>query len=372
MALSWDATYFDGKTAKSHEVKVRFETADITFSNSSGAELRWPYKKVEVEDLKNEIRITYRKEPDATLVILGSALQALTEQAPFLRAEKRRQRKFIGLVTGLTAAAAASAVFLFVIIPSLATSMARNTPIETEMQIGENLASQIQLFFPPCKNEEAHKLLAPIVQDFAKAGGIEYDVELTLVNTQIPNAFALPGGQMMATRGFINAVGDDQEAFWAVVAHELAHVKNRDGMVALYRNLGLSTLLEIITGGSGLAQQAVLVGGQLTDLSYTRGQEQAADDTAYEIMRAMNLNPAALGRALSALTSAIVSEEKDGSSDSSERNRFSEWLRTHPNTEKRIDRAKTQSENEGNPLPLSRAEWSSIQIACEVNIFNSE
>lgn len=367
MAGSHKATFYDGKTAISQSVGIKFGASDIVFSGSTGVEHRWPYAQVLPENLATETRLTIKTEPDATLVLSKETFDTLTQYAPDLRANKRNRRKFAELIVGLTSVAAVTAIFVFVIMPSLATQLANRTPIETEQQIGKNLTGQIQLIFHPCENDEAHAILNPIVQELAAAGGIEHDVELTLVHTRLPNAFALPGGQMMATRGFLDAVGEDQEAFWAVIAHELAHVKNRDGMVAVYRNLGLSTLLELVTGGSGIAQQAVLVGGQLTALSYTRGQEQAADDTAYDILDANSLNPAALGRALGALTKSIEKIDKDDANILPDGVEVPEWLQSHPDTEQRIKRAQARSKASSRELPLSSEMWDKVRFACDAD-----
>ena len=367
MAGRHPAVFYDGKTAIAHSVGIQFGAAEIIFSDSTGVEHRWPYAEVLSEKLATEARLTIKTEPDATLVLSNATYEALTGYAPDLTAEKQRRRSFAKLIVGLTSVAAVTAIFVFGVVPSLATTLAKRTPIETEQQIGENLASQIQLIFRACDNDEAHAILNPIVQELAEAGGIEHDVELTLVRTPLPNAFALPGGQMMATRGFLDAVGEDQEAFWAVIAHELAHVKNRDGMVAVYRNLGLSTLLELVTGGSGFAQQAILVGGQLTALSYTRGQEQAADDTAYDILDANSLDPAALGRALTALTNSIKQTREDDTKASPLGFEIPEWLESHPDTEQRIERAEARSSPGSAALPLSAEMWDKVRFACETD-----
>ncbi len=367
MAGTHPAVFYDGKTAIAHPVGIKLGEAEIIFSDSAGVEHRWPYAEVLPENLATETRLTIKTEPDATLVLSNATFEALTHYAPDLTAEKQRRRNFTKLVVGLTSVAAVTAIFVFGVVPSLATTLAERTPIETEQQIGENLASQIQLFFRACENDEAHAILKPIVQELAEAGGIEHDVELTLVRTPLPNAFALPGGKMMATRGFLDAVGEDQEAFWAVIAHELAHVKNRDGMVAVYRNLGLSTLLELVTGGSGFAQQAILVGGQLTALSYTRGQEQVADDTAYDILDANSLDPAALGRALAALTKSIKQAGEDDTNASPDGFELPEWLESHPDTEQRIERAKARSNTISGALPLSPEMWDKVRFACDID-----
>jgi Zn-dependent protease with chaperone function len=158
----------------------------------------------------------------------------------------------------------------------------------------------------------------------------------------------------------MNAIGDDQEAFLAVIAHELGHVRARDGMRAVYRNAGLGVALEIVTGGSGAAQQAVLVGGQLSQLRHNRIQEAAADETAAEIMARADLDPAALARAFEAITHY----DYDPSEDDGERS-LPTWLRTHPDTQARIKAALARKGASG-PLPLSESEWRAAANACDV------
>lgn len=364
---SYSATFFDGRSASSQTVEVAFIDEGIDFTAAGGESHLWPYRRVRVERLDGVVRLTNKKLPDALLILPDAAHAGLVTKAPMLAVKQQQQRHFTQLIIGLTLAAAAVAIFVFVVMPRAATSLARNTPIDLEEQIGENLASQFQAIFRPCRNEITEQMLAPIVDEFAIAGEVGIDVTLRFVRTDMPNAFALPGGQMMATRGLLITLESDQEAFWAVIAHEMAHVKNRDSMVALYRNLGFSTLLEIVTGGSGVAQQAILLGGQVSAMNYSRQQETDADEKAYDIMEALGLNPAALGRGLHALAHEADNPEDNDAFDVTLVGDIPEWLESHPDTNGRIRRAQMRQSLTSETLPLSDEDWQQVVTSCNLH-----
>ncbi|MEO1043525.1 MAG: M48 family metallopeptidase [Pseudomonadota bacterium] len=355
---TWNGTYFDGQSAASQTVEVTICQQGLRFSDKQGFDHLWSYRRIHIERLSDQCRLTYRGARDASMLLAFDAVEELTAAIPYLRESNRRRRQFAAMVAALTIVAGSFAFLVFGVMPAASTWLARNTPTELEEQIGENLASQVQLIFRPCESEEADALIAPVVERFADVASIDIDVEMTLVRTDMPNAFALPGGQMIATQGLLDALENDQEAFWAVVAHELAHVKHRDSMVAVYRNLGISTVLEVITGGSGVAQQAILIGGQLNNLSYTRGQEQRADEAAIELLASQSLNPAALGRALAAISEGIGDDDSKIGAD------WPEWMQTHPDTEKRIEAAFRYNEDLEATLPLNEDDWTRVVSAC--------
>ncbi|MEM0930627.1 MAG: M48 family metallopeptidase [Pseudomonadota bacterium] len=353
---SWPATYFDGIRPIEQNVLVRFGDDGLILIGADGSSWNWPYRKIDVERLEEDSRVTCRVHADAVLKLSHDVADRLADFRAFIQAMDHRKRRFAMMVSTLTGAAAVILAAVFVGMPKAAGWFAHQTPLELEQQIGENMASQAKLIFRPCNNQRADELLAPTVSEFAEAAEITYPVELTLVRTELANAFALPGGQTMATRGLLDLLADDQEAFWAVVAHELAHVKNRDSLTAVFRNLGVSTLLEFLTGGSGLAQQSILLGGQLTEFSYSRQQERRADDLAYDILEDRGMDPAALGRGLAALTEALESDD-----DLS----VPEWMSTHPATDQRIARATERADPQTAPMPLTDEEWQEVVSACE-------
>ena len=269
----------------------------------------------------------------------------------------------LGYTTGLIS------IFLFFGVPKMAGPLASATPKDFETQMGENFSKQINLIFRPCKGSPtATTRLQPYLDKMAEEGEVGFPIVFTFVNVSAPNAFALPGGHVMATRGLLEAVGDDHEAFMAVMAHELGHVKSRDGLQAFYRNMGLGLVLEVITGGTGVAQQAVAITAQLNQLHHTRLQEARADDTAFAIMDKLNMDPAALSRAFKAIVAKSSADDSDETTPKADINKRKKrsipgWLRSHPATDGRIERAQQRANDQAADF-ISNQDWQVIKSAC--------
>jgi predicted Zn-dependent protease len=359
MAPSFEGRFFDGKSADAAPAVATFERGGL-FVELPDRQFTWRYREIVVLDRReDECRLGAKSEPDAALVLPEEACDVLRGQAPDHHGPHVAGRRLAAAVAVMVLVAGAVAALLFVGVPAASGPMARATPKSFETRIGSNMAAQIQTVFRRCGSDEAAALIEPVLADMAAKGDVGFEIEFEFVRTNAPNAFALPGGQVMATSGLLDAVGEDQEAFLAVMAHELGHVRGRDGLRAFYRNAGLGMLLEIITGGSGLAQQAVLIGGQLTQLRHTRQQEAEADEAAYDIMARTGLDPAALARAFEAITRhvGVVASDDDDDRD------LPNWLKTHPDTDERIASAKARK-SKTQALPLTEEEWQVVSAAC--------
>ena len=189
--------------------------------------------------------------------------------------------------------------------------------------------------------------------------------KVAVADSRVPNAFATGRSQKSAavcvTTGIMNTL--DQEELEGVIAHELAHVKNRDVMVMTIASF-LSTIAFLIVrwgwlfaGGRdrGGQQAAPVIVAILASLvvwivsfllirALSRYREYAADRGAAVITG----KPSALATALMKIDSGMEKVPKDDLRSEAEMNAFfiipirSGWLgrlfSTHPSTEKRIDR----------------------------------
>ncbi len=358
--LAFDARYFDGKTGHAQQARVKIRKDGLAI-DAQGETVIWLYEDL-IPGPKNkvDIRLSNKKTPDAALALPLAAQDALHDAAPEIFSGAHERRRMAALIAALVIGAGLVTGGIFFGVPAASGPMAKRTPKDLEIQIGENLAAQINTFLKPCGSEEASAAISPVIDDLATSGEVGFPIRFQFVKASAPNAFALPGGQVMATSGLMTALGDDQEAFLAVIAHELGHVRARDGMQAVYRNAGLGAALEIITGGSGAAQQAVLVGGQISQLRHTRIQETAADEAAIEMLEATGRNPAALARAFEAITEH---SHDYGEKESKSKRSLPIWLRTHPNTDERVEQARARTAPAG-ALPLSEEGWRIVASAC--------
>jgi len=153
----------------------------------------------------------------------------------------------------------------------------------------------------------------------------------TFLNSDVINAFALPGGQVFITRGLVERM-DNEAQLAGVIGHEIAHVTARHANNRLSRQMGI-TLAAAIAGAfidPDSEEMQLLVGGLVTGagvyaLSFDRGQESESDELGMRYMAQAGYNPQAQLEVMRILAQA------------SEGPRQPEWLSTHPLPETRID-----------------------------------
>jgi predicted Zn-dependent protease len=114
---------------------------------------------------------------------------------------------------------------------------------------------------------------------------------LLVTESREVNALALPGGIVVFHRGLL-ARARTAEEVQGVLAHEMAHVQKRHGVLGLARSIGLDLLVQQLQGGeSGVLDTLVRDSGRLLDLKFSRDHERAADDGGWDLLAAARVNP---------------------------------------------------------------------------------
>ncbi len=164
----------------------------------------------------------------------------------------------------------------------------------------------------------------------------------TILDSDIVNAFALPGGYVYVSRGLVNLARDEAELA-GVLAHEIGHITARHS-AERYGNTLLANLAvvgaAILTGDGSVGQ----LGGQAAQLalaSYSRSQESEADMLGIRYLSRAGYDPEAMSSFLSQMEAqARLSAQiagKPGQADS-----FN-ILQTHPRTADRVRDAARQA-----------------------------
>jgi predicted Zn-dependent protease len=164
--------------------------------------------------------------------------------------------------------------------------------------------------------------------------------QLTILNSPVVNAFALPNGRLYVTRGLL-ALANDTSEVAAVLSHEIAHVTLRH---ASQRNelQARSDLIERVAENVlNNSQEAAVVQDQArsTLASFSRSQELEADKTGIAVLARAGFDPYGAPRFLTAL----------GRSASSTDNGGSDRAASHPSTSERIGRALQAARRAGSP-----------------------
>ncbi|HEY0955034.1 MAG TPA: M48 family metallopeptidase [Roseateles sp.] len=105
-----------------------------------------------------------------------------------------------------------------------------------------------------------------------------------------PNAFALPGGDVVITDELLKLLDDEPDAVLTVLAHELGHVQHRHGLRMLLRAGAISVVTSVIVGdfSSLLAAAPAL----LATSAYSRDNERQADAYGRALARAGGVDTA--------------------------------------------------------------------------------
>jgi predicted Zn-dependent protease len=174
------------------------------------------------------------------------------------------------------------------------------------------------------------------------------DFTVTLLNSPVNNAFAIPGGYIYVTRQLVALMNNEAELA-GVLGHEVGHVAaqhSRKRQSAAQRNSILGVLGAILGGailGNGtagqLAQKFALQGSQMATLSYSRGQETESDNLGIAYMNKAGYDPKAMANVLQSLANQNALEAKlMGTSNS-----IPTWASTHPDPASRVRAAFTKA-----------------------------
>jgi len=164
----------------------------------------------------------------------------------------------------------------------------------------------------------------------------------TMGEKQIPNALALPSGDIIVTDRFIELC-QSQGEMDSVLLHEIGHVSHRHGLESLIKATFITVIAMSVFGdNSGLADMGVGLGSLLLTSSYSRQHESEADVYAFEKMLEAGIDPANFSSIMRRMTADL----RDGkvAENQTESDEFMDYFASHPNTQERIDLANKYSE----------------------------
>ncbi len=210
---------------------------------------------------------------------------------------------------------------------------------ESERRLGAEQHPLLLAEFGGSYDRPEAAYLRRIGEKLAGAAELSDQCTFTLVNSDVVNAFAVPGCYIYVTRGLMGIVNSEAELA-SVLAHELGHIVadhgERQQKRSLWRQLGVLAV-GFVTGSEALTRLAGNAAGFFT-LRYSRKQEYESDDLGIRYLAAAGYDPHAAADMLDALGRNEQYVARTRGRD--EAKGVPEWARTHPLTENRIQRSR--------------------------------
>ena len=348
------ATFFDGKSNRRRAVSLSLGD-QLEIAGDEGALAAWSYDDIRRADSPSGIlRVTCLTAPAlARLEIRDPTVAAELVSRCTKIDEHLLGRRGVATIIGWSLAATVSiiAVILFG-VPLAADRLTPLVPQAFERRLGEAADAQVKTVFTGriCDNAPGQAAFIKLVNAVREAAGLDASVQSAVLSNPTANAFALPGGKVYLFEGLL-AKAQNPDEIAGILAHELGHLKHRDGTRNLIYNGGTSFLVGLLFGditGSG----ALIFGSRsLLSASYSREAEQNADTFSIDVMHRLGRSPKPMGE----LMFRVTGKEGD---------RSLSILASHPLTEHRLARMSKEARPVTGPPLLTAAEWSSLKVIC--------
>ena len=356
------ARFSDGKTAGARDATVALSSRGIEITlNDPYQQYIWPYASLSAgEPLRDhavDVLLSSREAMGASLFVPGQSFAAeLQQHTPHLtaRAERwRNARPWLG-VTGLI-------VGFFAVITAAGWSplrtLAVTLPDSWRDRLGEQAILSMTDGFKKCAERDGLAALKTLTDRLSKVSGTGRPFDVVVYDWSLMNAFAVPGDQIVITKGLIDKAQSADEIA-GVLAHEMGHGIELHPETGIIRAIGLATAVELMMGGSSgtLANFGLI----LAQLGYTRTAEREADLQAIRVLREAAISPQGLGDFFKR-----VAEMEGERSGPASRMQGIDILRTHPPTEERSALVLRQPKYPSTPA-LDAASWRDLKGICSV------
>lgn len=224
-------------------------------------------------------------------------------------------------------------------------------PVEDDVELGRQVAEEIagkpeefpvlsQTAYP-----DAYNYLNAMKSEILSSDAVEYadlfPYELKIIDQDVLNAFATPGGYIYVYTGLIKYL-DNADDLAGVLGHEIAHAERRHSVNQLKKSLGIQFLISIVAG-EGTSDQIAALASNLLALKFSRDDEAEADE--YSVIYLGDTDYACNGAA-----SFFEKLESEGAGGGPE------FLSTHPSPTNRVADINAKATEDGcdtNPIAES-------------------
>ncbi|MCE3224860.1 MAG: putative Peptidase, family [Nitrospira sp.] len=238
-------------------------------------------------------RTLYLKDPALIVAFRRTAPPELTDSleraAEHVRRARHNHRWLWGSAAGMVVGLGLLIWFGSDLIVDWAVA---RIPIEWEQKLGEAVYQDALSKDTVLKEGAAVGAVLEMTQRLTdKIPHNPYKFQVSVVQSPVVNAFALPGGYVVVYTGLMKKAESGEEVA-GVLSHELNHVLQRHGLERMVKMLGLAAVVSIVVGDQqGLIGLAKELGLNLVTLKFGREQETEADVTGIRLLSDARIAP---------------------------------------------------------------------------------
>jgi Zn-dependent protease with chaperone function len=344
--MNLKAFYFDGKSSRRHTVRLEVEEGVLRVYAPEQT-YHVPLRELRISEPQGRAPRTLGLADGAYCEMeQGMPLQALLDElghreSVVARIQNRWRWSFLSLVAVILTLTAA---YLWG-LPLGAKIIAPQIPVSAMREISATVLEELDGYLlraTRLSEERQQKIrlgfqrMVELDPELRPYGGPQLLFRSSGIG---PNAFALPGGQVILLDELAKLNTDEE--ILAVLAHELGHLNKRHGIRQLIQSSVVAAITTAYLGDISYAASATTA--LVLESGYSRDMEREADAYAAEMLARQGKSPALLANALEKMEGFYRDQEK--SKDKARKNKKDEqdfdWFSSHPDTEERIQWLKT-------------------------------
>jgi predicted Zn-dependent protease len=204
---------------------------------------------------------------------------------------------------------------------------------QQEVQMGQQEAQQVNAQLPMVQDAVINNYVNALGNRIAsRTSRADLNWQFAVVNSDMVNAFALPGGFIYVNRGVLERASNMSEVA-GVLGHEIEHVVRRHSVKQMENAQGANVgvgILCALTGvcQSGVAQAAINIGGTAVFAKFSRTDEIQADEGGFNNLIRAGISP----RGMYTLFQKLLAEEQRSGGGGA----TAGWFSDHPGTQDRL------------------------------------
>lgn len=381
----------DGKSAVIHDVRLSLEGDGMRIVGEGGEDHGlWLYDTMRLVEDPNPERPVRLRPVEGDLARLEVADHAILAKLAAVAPDLNRTGARDPAQWRRAAIWAASLVVVFggigFVLSQSAPLIATMIPMSVEDRIGRTAVGQVAAIFGgfksveelTCGNAAGVAALDSLTAKLKSVDDSPYVFNVRVLDIDIPNALAAPGGHILIFRGLLDMAETPDEVA-GVLGHEMGHVIHRHATTNLVRAVGIDALIiPLISGGTMAGDMVSGLGKMALQASYSREAERDADLVAVDMLTRTGIRADSFPGLLLRIEKKYGIEHDDGEesdggdadADGDADGKGSETsfslpdiLSSHPATPERVAMVAKAAKAGGGP-GLTGEDWQALRSIC--------